>query len=165
MDKWKGSRSQAILVCPVYQLPAKSSQIYYQSVQHNVLILTNSHIALLAKYTEKYGRDVSLQLLYRTLSKLKDCTQSKSASDYWKTINHSMKHSLDNGVLWKEENLKINDTINAGKVEGSVFYSKEKERIMSLSQGEAIHELLETSNVISKIQTVQSVSNTEIFDA
>ncbi len=35
----------------------------------------------------------------------------------------------------------------------------------SLSQGEAIHELLETSNVISKIQTVQSVSNTEIFDA
>lgn len=164
MDKWKGSRSQAILVCPVYQLPAKSSQIYYQSVQHNVLILTNSHIALLAKYTEKYGRDVSLQLLYRTLEKLKECTQSKSASDYWKVINHSIKHSLDNGVLWNEENLKINDTINAGKEEGSVFYSKEKERIMSLSHVEAIHELLKTSNVISKIQTVQSVSNTEIFD-
>lgn len=164
MDKWKGYRSQAILVCPVYQLPAKTSQIYSQSIQHEVLILTNSHIALLAKYTEKYGRDISLKLLHQTLLKLKDCTESKSASDYWKIINHSLKYSLDNNILWIEENRKINDTIAKGKEEGIVFYSSERERIMSLSQKEAIFELLTISNVNSKIKTVESVNDTEIFD-
>ena len=119
---------------------------------------------MLAKYTEKYGRDISLKLLHQTLLKLKDCTESKSASDYWKIINHSLKYSLDNNILWIEENQKINDTIAKGKEEGIVFYSSERERIMSLSQKEAIFELLTISNVNSKIKTVESVNDTEIFD-
>jgi len=47
MDGWKRGKPYAMVVCPIYQLPRKTSQIYQQAIARNVCIFTYSHLAML----------------------------------------------------------------------------------------------------------------------
>jgi hypothetical protein len=43
MDSWKRGKPYAMVVCPIYQLPNRSSQIYQQATTREVCIFTYSH--------------------------------------------------------------------------------------------------------------------------
>jgi hypothetical protein len=45
MDGWRKGLDYAVIVCPIYQLPARTSQIYQQAISRNVCILSYSHLA------------------------------------------------------------------------------------------------------------------------
>jgi len=47
MEKWKYHREHAMVICPLYQVPSKTSQIYRQAINHNVCIFSFSHLSLL----------------------------------------------------------------------------------------------------------------------
>ena len=57
---WMGFNSEvlkeranvAMVVCPVYQLPSRSSQIYQQAGARSVYIGTYTHLAIFARYAE-----------------------------------------------------------------------------------------------------------------
>ena len=47
MDGWRDGLDYAVVVCPIYQLPNRTSQIYQQAIARNVCILSYSHLAVL----------------------------------------------------------------------------------------------------------------------
>ncbi len=47
MDNWKFGKPFAMVVCPLYQIPSKNSQIYQQASARNVCIFSYSHLAVL----------------------------------------------------------------------------------------------------------------------
>lgn len=50
MHEWKRGKTYALVVCPIYQLPSKASQIYHQASALNVCILSYAHLAVLCAY-------------------------------------------------------------------------------------------------------------------
>ncbi len=56
MDGWKRGKPYAMVVCPIYQLPNTSSQIYQQATTRNVCVFTYSHLALLLAFAEVEGK-------------------------------------------------------------------------------------------------------------
>lgn len=52
MDFWKRGKPFAMVVCPLYQLPSRNSQIYQQACMRNVCILSYSHLAVLTRLAE-----------------------------------------------------------------------------------------------------------------
>ena len=63
MHGWKRGKPYAMVVCPIYQLPTSSSQIYQQATTQNVCIFTYSHLSLLLSYSENAGQAKAKQLL------------------------------------------------------------------------------------------------------
>jgi hypothetical protein len=55
MHGWKRGKPHAMVVCPIYQLPARSSQIYQQAIARNVCIFTYSHLAVLVGFCNQSG--------------------------------------------------------------------------------------------------------------
>lgn len=53
MDGWKRGKPYAMVVCPIYQLPIKSSQIYEQASSRNVCIFTYSHLGALLSVCDR----------------------------------------------------------------------------------------------------------------
>lgn len=56
MDGWKRGKPFAMVVCPIYQLPARTSQIYSQASSRDVCIFTYSHLAMLVSYSMIEGK-------------------------------------------------------------------------------------------------------------
>ncbi len=52
MHGWKYGKSNAMVVCPIYQLPKTSSQIYQSATVSDVCIFTYSHLSLLLCYSQ-----------------------------------------------------------------------------------------------------------------
>lgn len=82
MHGWKRGKPYAMVVCPIYQLPTSSSQIYQQATTQNVCIFTYSHLALLLAYSEVGGKAKAEKLLKNIFETIKALNPSKSATDY-----------------------------------------------------------------------------------
>jgi len=65
MDSWKHGKPFAMVVCPIYQLPSRTSQIYQQAITRNVCVFTYSHLALLVKYAQEEGNSKAENLLHK----------------------------------------------------------------------------------------------------
>lgn len=64
---WKRGKPHAMVVCPIYQLPARSSQIYQQAIARNVCIFSYSHLAVLIQFSDIAGPDKAQELLWKIL--------------------------------------------------------------------------------------------------
>ena len=52
LDNWKHGKPYAMVVCPVYQLPSRTSQIYQQAAARSVCVYTYTHLAFLVRHVE-----------------------------------------------------------------------------------------------------------------
>ena len=161
MNKWKNGKPHALLVCPIYQLPSSSSQIYYQAITNDVCVFTYSHLSILVRLANRLQKADAQDLLLKVLdSTFKLLLPSKSANEYWKSVNGAFAaHSQTCSQLWSEEKLLIDPTIKVCKTEALRFYQAERARIMALSRDDAIKEILAITNIDAKIRSVNSVDN------
>jgi type II restriction enzyme len=83
MHGWKRGKPYAMVVCPIYQLPTSSSQIYLQATTQNVCVFTYSHLALLLAYSKTEGQAKAEQLLRKIFDTIPALNPSKNATDYW----------------------------------------------------------------------------------
>jgi len=111
MHGWKRGKPYAMVVCPIYQLPTSSSQIYQQATTQNVCIFTYSHIALLLAYSEKESKEKAQQLLKKIFETVKALNPSKTLSTIgWQSTKHFfpfLRQLNLYGVLRKELQLKV----------------------------------------------------------
>ena len=165
MDNWKHGRPFAIIVCPVYQLPYRASQIYQQASSRSVCIGTYTLLAVLARFAQESSKHKAVALVLEIFKAVEALNPSKSASIYWKTVNRTL---LDFDVrlssIWREEKLASNEATLISKEEALTFLAAERERIMRLSRDEAIKEVLIWRKLEKKIQAVQSVAEDRILD-
>lgn len=164
MDGWKRGKPYAMVVCPIYQLPTKSSQIYEQASARNVCIFTYSHLALLVAYSELEGRKKAEKLLYEIFKVIPALNPSKDASSYWLAVNKTMlefSKSIDD--LWKDEKQAAIESIYIAKQEALKFLALEREKIMRMSHDEALKELISVHKIESRIKVINSVNDNGLF--
>ncbi|GAI43573.1 unnamed protein product, partial [marine sediment metagenome] len=160
MDDWKHGKPYAMLVCPVYQLPARTSQIYQQAASRSVCIATYTHLAVLVHYAQDRSEDEAMKLLHEVFKAVEAMNPSKNANSYWQVVNRKMLDSdraLSN--IWKDEKIASIESIDISKKEALNFLSTERERIMKLTKKEAIKEVLKSSKIENKIRAIKRVAD------
>jgi len=164
MERWKYDRPYAMIVCPIYQLPNSSSQIYQQAITKNVCIFTYSHLSLLLAYAETDSKIKAQNLLENIFQIILALNPSKSAIDYWLAINKTiLSFSKKIEALWNMEKVAASESIVIAKEEALRFLAKEREKIMRMTHNEALKELIKVHKIDSKIKTIQSISDNGLF--
>ena len=160
MDNWKHGKPFAMVVCPVYQLPTRSSQIYQQAATRSVCVSSYTHLAVLVRYAQKVGKSKALDLLHSVFKTVEAMNPSKDAGAYWQAVNRTFLNSnACLAAIWREEKLASAESIAISREEALQFLAEERERIMKLSREKAIREVLKWRNLENKIRAVKSVTD------
>ena len=164
MDSWKHGKPYAMVVCPVYQMPSRTSQIYRQAAERSVCIATYTHLAVIVRYAQDSTHDKVMKLVYEVFRTVEAMNPSTNAASYWQAINRTML-DFDRiiGALWREEKLASNEAILISKREALSYLAAERERILRLSRAEAIQEVLKSRTLDNKVRQVQSVAKNDIL--
>ena len=164
MHGWKRGKPYAMVVCPIYQLPTSSSQIYQQATTQNVCIFTYSHLALLLSYSQVDGKVKAQQLLKKIFETIKALNPSKNATDYWLTVNKTiLSFSKKIQPLWDIEKGVATESISIAKEEALTFLAQEREKIMRMTHKEALEELIKVRKIESKIKTINAIYDNGLF--
>jgi type II restriction enzyme len=164
MDGWKRGKPYSMVVCPIYQLPNSSSQIYQQATTRNVCIFTYSHLALLLAYSEDDSKVKARKLLKKIFQTIPTLNPSKLAADYWLVINKTiLSFSKKIEPLWNIEKAAATESIAIAKEEALTFLAQEREKIMRMTHQEALKELMKIHKIDSKITTIQAISDNGLF--
>jgi type II restriction enzyme len=164
MHGWKRGKPFAMVVCPIYQLPTSSSQIYQQATTQNVCVFTYSHLALLLSYSEVEGQAKAQQLLKKIFETIQALNPSKNATDYWLAINKViLAFSKKIQPLWDIEKGVATESIAVAKEEALTFLAQEREKIMRMSHKEALKELIKVHKIESRIKTINAISDNGLF--
>lgn len=164
LHRWKHGKPNAMVVCPIYQLPKASSQIYQSATSSDVCIFTYSHLALLLSYSQIEGTNKAQELLYKVFKTVPLLPMSKNATDYWMGINKTLlEFSSSIEELWKKEKQASLESIEIAKLEDLTFLAKQRENIMRMSHEEAIKELIKVNKIDSKIKIINSIKDNGLF--
>ena len=166
MDDWKFGRPFAMVVCPLYQVPSRASQIYEQASTRNVCIFSYSHLAVLVQLSVMKDVGSSTSLLHEIFQVVQALNPSKDAISYWQAVNRCML-AFDPSISgsWKREKAASAEGIAAAKSHALSHYRQERDRIGAMSRDEAIEKLVEMYKIGSREETVKAVSNNDLMDA
>jgi type II restriction enzyme len=160
MDGWKHGKPFAMVVCPLYQLPSRSSQIYQQAGARNVCIFSYPHLAVLVQLVETEGTAAVIDLVHSVFKTVQAMNPTKDANPYWQAVNRTM---LDYGGpvadLWRIEKLATLESISISKEIGLAHYASEREGIMRMTHDEALDKLIDMHKIDSRIKTINGVSD------
>lgn len=164
LDGWKRGKEYAMVVCPIYQLPNTTSQIYQQATTRNVCIFTYSHLALLLQYSKAESRGKTQDLLHKIFQTITNLNTSKNATNYWLAINSTiLSYSSKILNIWNIEKEAATESIKFAKEEALTFWAQEREKIMRMSHQEALKELIKAHKIESKIKTIKAISDNGLF--
>lgn len=160
MDGWRNGLDYAVVVCPIYQLPSRTSQIYQQAIARNVCILSYSHLAALVRLAKRRGKQVALKGLGAVLKSIAVMHPSKSAADYWRGINQALVGTLKGDAdLWTEEKTASLAALKVAKDEALTYLRTERNRLLGLSHKQALEELIRAAGLDSRIAQVERIKH------
>ena len=164
MDGWKRGKPFAMVVCPIYQLPTRSSQIYEQASTRNVCIFTYSHLSVLVAYKQFAGEMAVDSLLLKIFNSVKSLMPSKDAQSYWNAVNNTMLN-FDSKIdeFWRTEKIAARESIIIAKEQALTYLQNEQDKIMKMSHEEALKELIKVHKLDSKIEVIKGVSENDIL--
>jgi type II restriction enzyme len=160
MHNWKRGKPYAVVVCPLYQLPVRSSQIYQDASARNVSILSYSHISMLVTFAERSGGQAASELLRASFDAVKNLTPSKDAISYWAAVNRVFRGFAPAcDAMWQAEKAANLEAIAAAKDMALTFLAEERERVMRLSHEQALQMILDIKKIGSREATIRGVSD------
>ena len=164
MQGWRRGKPHAMVVCPLYQLPSRTSQIYQQAIATGVTIISYSHLAVIAGYAAVRTKRHAEELLLKVFRLTEGLNPDKGAVAYWQALNRSVldEHGTI-GELWAKEKAAMLESIAASKEEALVFLAEERARIMKLSRSEAIEALIGARKLTEKEAVIGSISDNGLF--
>ena len=166
MDGWRNGLDYAVVVCPIYQLPTRTSQIYRQAIARNVCLLSYSHLGALVRFALRRGTRVAETGLQKVLKTVSVLHPSKSAVDYWTGINRSLVRALgQHRDLWTAEKTASVASLDVVKQESLCYLRAERNRLLGLSHQEALDELIRSAGLDSHIAQVERVEHGELLGA
>lgn len=165
MHKWKRGRHHAMVVCPLYQLPSRSSQIYQQAIDEDVYISSFSHLSLLTAFAEKSSQEAARSLLRQTFKVVDTLHPSKDAQSYWRAINQTFLN-FDPAIakLWRDEKQASSESVLDAKEEALLVLSEERRRILAMSHQQAIQALVMVHKLEAREKTVSAVCDNGLME-
>ncbi|WP_438729164.1 HindIII family type II restriction endonuclease [Parasphingorhabdus sp. DH2-15] len=164
MDGWKRGKPYAMVVCPLYQLPSRNSQIYQQAAARNVCVFSYSHLAVLVRFAEAQGTKASRDLLLEIFKTVEALNPSKDANAYWLAVNKVML-GFNNGIsrLWQDEKQATVESIKVSKEIALTHIAREREKIMRLSHEDALKQLVSMHKVNTRMNVISAVSDNRLM--
>lgn len=163
LNGWRGVHNYAMVVCPIYQLPTRASQIYKSATSRNVCVFTYSHLSLLVAYAQLENSN-AMSLLTQIFQTIDAMPTSNNAVTYWSRLNGIiLRFDPRIRALWEVEERAALEATNAAKSEGIAYLNSERQRINELTREEAIEELLSANKIESKADTINGVVDTGLF--
>lgn len=160
MDGWRNGLDYAVVVCPIYQLPTRTSQIYQQAIARNVCILSYSHLAALVGLAERRSKAAAKRGLGSVLRCVSSLHPGKRAADYWFGINGTLVTVLKRDVaLWATEKTASLEALQVAKDEALTYLREERNRLLGLSHEQALTELIRASGLDSRIVQVERIKH------
>ena len=160
MSGWRRDLDYAVVVCPIYQLPSRTSQIYQQAIAHNVCVLSYSHLAVLVGVATGSGTAIATKGLERILKSVSLLHPSKNATDYWLGINGALVSALKGDVdLWSVEKMESLKALEMAKEEALGYLRTERHRLLGLSHKQALEELIHAAGLDSRIRQVECIEH------
>jgi len=165
MDNWKRGKDFAVVVCPIYQLPSRSSQIYQQATAQNVCVLSYSHVVFLVTYADRFGAEEAQRLFGDLLACVARLNASKDAVAYWQGLNRQMIGNDPTTIaIWSDEKRVAMDAMNYSKEEGLLYLANERKKLMGLSREQAISELLRVHNIDGRMTMIARVGDNGLLN-
>jgi type II restriction enzyme len=165
MDGWKRGKPYAMVACPIYQLPSKTSQIYQQAANRSVCVFSYTHLAVLVRYASIASGKKAIELLHEVFKTVEALNPSKDSTTYWQAVNRRMV-GFDDAIhrIWSEEKAASGESIVLAREEALSYFASERERYMRLSREEAIKEIVKASKIEGKERAVQSVADRGLLE-
>lgn len=164
MHTWKRGKQYAMLVAPLYQMPSRKSQIYTQAINHDVCLLSFSHLALLCNLAFRSSIASAQNLLESIFKVVNTLHVQHDANAYWQAINKSF---LDADALmpdlWREEKLAAAESLRQAKEEALTFLSEERSRILSLDREAAIQALIRCRKLDEKQRQIERITGSSLM--
>ncbi len=160
MDGWRNGLDYAVVVCQIYQLPNRTSQIYQQAIARNVCILSYSHLAVLVGMANRRNCAAATKSLGVVLKSVSVLLPSKNAIDYWMGINQSLLTVLKTDMdLWTVEKTASLEALSFAKDEALTYLRAECDRLLGLSHQQALDELIRAVGLNSRMAQVKRVEH------
>ena len=164
MNSWKYGKPNAMVVCPIYQLPKTSSQIYQSAIVYDVCVFTYSHLSLLLCFSQTAGNEKTQDLIHKIFKVVPALTPTTSATSYWLAVNRTMlEYSNEVKKLWDIEKLASVESITISKADDLTFLAEQRAKIMQMSHVEALKELIKVHKIDSKILIINSIKDNGLF--
>lgn len=164
MDGWKRGKEYAMVVCPIYQLPTRASQIYQQASARNVLIFTYSHLAVLCTFAQAAGNARAEVLLKQVFEAVRALNPTKDAAGYWMAINRTiLAFDPTIAALWTIEKKASLESVIVAKELALEYLAAIRERIVRMSHEQALTELLRVHRIESRIAMIRSIEDTGLL--
>ena len=166
MDGWKRGRPFAMVVCPLYQLPSRSSQIYQQAASRNVCIFSYSHLSVLVNFAASEDSVSAMHLLNTIFDTVAAMNPSKDAIAYWQAVNRCMlSYHAAIPDLWRLEKIANAESLVSAKEHALQVLATERDSILRMSKDDAIARLITDRRIESRIATISSISENALLDA
>lgn len=164
MDRWKHGKPFAMVVCPIYQLPTKTSQIYWDAISKDVIVLTYSHLAAIIRFSKIYKDQDVMSLMHDVFKVTQGLYPAKDAAYYWQGVNEVIT-SFHPGMnkIWEQEIIASNEIIRIGVQETIDYLRGKVEEIENLSREEAITMLIANSRLDAKMEFVSKIRGNHIM--
>jgi type II restriction enzyme len=161
---WKRGKPHAMVVCPIYQLPARTSQIYQQAIMRNVCIFSYSHLAVLVEFSSLVGKKQAQDLLLKILKCAEELNPTKDSVAYWTCLNREMLRA-NSAIrpLWQGEKVAAAESITVAKEEALTMLAQEREQVMRMSRKEAIKFLIQGRNIDGREKVIRRLADNGIL--
>lgn len=165
MHSWKRGKAHAIVVCPIFQLPSSSSQIYQQASSSDVCLMSYSHLSFLIKVAEAKSAKAAQDLLLKMLRSVSALNPSKDATAYWQNLNRTMLSGDKSfAKLWVEEKAMAHEAIAFAKEEALSHLAQLRESIMRMSHKDAIEALIKSQKISEKERTIRNMDDNGLLE-
>jgi hypothetical protein len=155
LDTWRKGDNYALLLAPLAQFPNTKSQIYSQSIEKNVTLVSYTHFHFLLDF----HTNQDLQSLWETgnnLSRITDKLGWQTSSIYWNAIDKKVCEITGQNleVLAKYKQIEVEKTKEIGN-EGIAYWKNKIAGFHKLSKEEAIRLLIKSEKIEAKIKTIE----------
>ena len=150
LNQWKKDADFACLVCPLYQCPTTTSQIYGQAIRYNVTILSFTHLGFLLRSDK-----IKPQELHKLWQLSGGLTSDQKAVPYWNAVSHQVAKIAGRSIEdWDAYLTQSKKLLHEQAKSQLVFWENEKVRIRGLNHDEAVEALITALRIDSNISLI-----------
>ena len=165
MDGWRHGLDHAIIVCPIYQLPIRASQIYQQAIASDVCIASFSHLAALVALSRRRTAAVATSGLRNLLNATSTMNPTKNAVRYWISMNRALTSHMGADVdLWRTEKRESLNALVIAKREAVAHLASERDKILAMSHQDALAELVRVTRFDARMDKIRGVRHGTLLD-
>ncbi|MDE2986010.1 MAG: HindIII family type II restriction endonuclease [Gemmatimonadota bacterium] len=165
MDGWRHNLDHALIVCPIYQLPIRTSQIYQQAIVRDVCIASFSHLAALVAFSQRRSTTMATSALHHVLNATVAMNPSKSAQYYWSGVNRVLMDCLDSDIdLWQTEKRESERALEILKRESISHIVAERDKVLAMSHEEALAELVRVKRFDMRMDYIRRVRHGTLLE-